>query len=603
MANRYWVGGTDTWNATAGSKWATTSGGAGGASVPGVGDDVFFDGNSGASTITIGAAPGNCKNIDFTGFVGTFNISSFGLGIYGALTLSATMTLITNGGGAIAFYATSGTNVITTAGKSFACTITFDGVSGTWQLADNLVLTGDIVLTNGAFDANNFNVTCSTFDSNNANVRTITMGSGTWRMIGSGTPWNLQTTTNLTFNCDTSTLKFTRSGGTTAFFQGGGLTYYNFWNATTGGGALEIQGSNTFNDLKIEPGSFLNVLGVTTQTFTTLTVNGTSANNITIGSANAVAYNFSCAAGIITAKYCNISYSLAAGGATFNAQNSFDGGNNTGWNFANTVEYLVIGGGGGGAKDANAGGGGGAGERKTGSGKSVNAAAYSITIGGGGAGGTNPSNGSSSIFDNLTAIGGGGGGSDAGTPAGKTGASGGGSGGASGNAGGTGTAGNNGGANIGGSAAGGGGGAGGVGGAPAGAGFGGNGGNGVIDSWDTPTGRVAGGGGGVVSGIGGSSGNSGGGGSGATGAVNAGNGVANTGGGGGGSCTGTAGNGGSGIVRIRFLINGSTGISTSSTGGTITQSGGYQIHTFTTNGTFTPVFKPLASSKNFLALL
>ena len=34
MAARYWVGGTDNWNATVGTKWATTSGGAGGAAVP-----------------------------------------------------------------------------------------------------------------------------------------------------------------------------------------------------------------------------------------------------------------------------------------------------------------------------------------------------------------------------------------------------------------------------------------------------------------------------------------------------------------------------------------------------------------------------------------
>lgn len=29
MADRYWVGGTDNWNTVAGTKWATTSGGAG----------------------------------------------------------------------------------------------------------------------------------------------------------------------------------------------------------------------------------------------------------------------------------------------------------------------------------------------------------------------------------------------------------------------------------------------------------------------------------------------------------------------------------------------------------------------------------------------
>ena len=31
MADRYWVGGTAAWDGTAGTKWALTSGGAGGA--------------------------------------------------------------------------------------------------------------------------------------------------------------------------------------------------------------------------------------------------------------------------------------------------------------------------------------------------------------------------------------------------------------------------------------------------------------------------------------------------------------------------------------------------------------------------------------------
>jgi len=42
MANRYWVGGSDQWNGTAGTKWALTSGGAGGQTVPTSADDVFF---------------------------------------------------------------------------------------------------------------------------------------------------------------------------------------------------------------------------------------------------------------------------------------------------------------------------------------------------------------------------------------------------------------------------------------------------------------------------------------------------------------------------------------------------------------------------------
>ncbi len=70
-----------------------------------------------------------------------------------------------------------------------------------------------------------------------------------------------------------------------------------------------------------------------------------------------------------------------------------------------------------------------------------------------------------------------------------------------------------------------------------------------------------------------------------------------------------------GIVVIAYPINGSTGVSTDSTGGTITQSGGYQIHTFTTDGTFvmspfvlsTGVFtltgNSINASKGFTALL
>jgi len=40
-ADRYWVGGTANWDGTAGTKWATSSGGNGGASVPTTADDVL----------------------------------------------------------------------------------------------------------------------------------------------------------------------------------------------------------------------------------------------------------------------------------------------------------------------------------------------------------------------------------------------------------------------------------------------------------------------------------------------------------------------------------------------------------------------------------
>jgi len=64
------------------------------------------------------------------------------------------------------------------------------------------------------------------------------------------------------------------------------------------------------------------------------------------------------------------------------------------------------------------------------------------------------------------------------------------------------------------------------------------------------------------------------------------------GGGGGGGwlyAQGTGGAGGSGIVIIAYKTDGSDGVSTSSTGGTITTSGANTIHTFTSSGTWTMV--------------
>lgn len=77
MANRYRVGGTGNWNDTA--KWSTTSGGAGGASVPGTADAAFFDANSGGGTCTINTAA-TPLSITTTGFTGT-------------ITQAATMTM------------------------------------------------------------------------------------------------------------------------------------------------------------------------------------------------------------------------------------------------------------------------------------------------------------------------------------------------------------------------------------------------------------------------------------------------------------------------------------------------------------------------------
>ncbi len=257
---------------------------------------------------------------------------------------------------------------------------------------------------------------------------------------------------------------------------------------------------------------------------------------------------------------------------TFNSDANFVvscAGNSAG---SDKVSYIVVAGGAGGGRDA--GGGGGAGgfrEGKcssdpyadspldAGTGLSVPAATYPITVGAGGAGGASSSargtSGSPSTFSSITSAGGGGGGS--GGTCVKTGADGGsGGGGRVPNAGGTGNTpavnpaqGTDGGGNAPGNYSGAGGGA-----TAAGANGGGSiaaGGTGATTSINaSPTAFAGGGGGSSNSGCIGSTASSCG-----TGGTHGANGTTNRGGGGGGEGvgdSGTAGTGGSGVVIIRY---------------------------------------------------
>lgn len=244
-----------------------------------------------------------------------------------------------------------------------------------------------------------------------------------------------------------------------------------------------------------------------------------------------------------------------------------------------SVEYLIVAGGGGGG--SSFGGGGGAGGYLTSTVTANTGTAYSIVVG---AGGAVVTNGSSSSGFSITATGGGAGGNgNSTTGAGAAGGSGGGS---TGNSTGTinalntnagaGTAGqgNRGGygsRTAGSDSGGGGGGAGAVGNNNTGSATASG---GVGLNW-LSLGTFYAGGGGAGSCAGGTGG--GGAGSPTTGTA----GTANTGGGGGAAQSGTGGAGGSGIVIIRY-----SGAQRGS-GGTVTSSGGYTYHTFTTSGTYT----------------
>lgn len=243
MADRYWVGGTGTWDATAGTKWAATSGGAGGQTVPTSADNVFLDAASGAVTVTVsGSRP--CLDFTCTGFTGTLaGTSTPNLQCYGNLIISSGMTYSTANSPTITMLATTTGKTVTTAGKTLR-NITFNGVGGEWTLQDEIVNSENITVTAGTLNTNNFNIKSSNIISTGSSTRAINLGSSTAYAIY---VWNM-TSTGMTFTAGTSTVRcdITNNGGS---FTGAGLTYNNAQIGTTISTSTNqnINGNNTFN--------------------------------------------------------------------------------------------------------------------------------------------------------------------------------------------------------------------------------------------------------------------------------------------------------------------------------------------------------------------
>lgn len=245
MADRFWVGGTANWDGTAGTKWATSSGGPGGASVPTSADDVYFTSQS-TGTCTISAGNTGAKSITCTGFTGTLTGTS-AITVSGSVTLGAGMTYSHTG--EVTF---NGTGTLTTAGKVFT-SVRVNGIGITLTLGDALNISfGRLAVTQGTFNTANFSVTAGSLDFSSSSTRTINLGSSTISLISDGTQVNL-TGANLTFNAGTSQINVNSINGGT--ISASNQTFYNVSFTTVSATVHNIFGNNTFNNLSIAPTS------------------------------------------------------------------------------------------------------------------------------------------------------------------------------------------------------------------------------------------------------------------------------------------------------------------------------------------------------------
>jgi hypothetical protein len=342
MANRYWVGGTGTWDTTTTTNWSATSGGAGGASAPTSTDAVFFNSNSGSGTVT-NTDNVQCLSLTCTGFTGTINCAGFSITLYGNVTLSSGGT-----------YTALGLNInnvctLTSVGKHIAYLFIGDtNGNANLTLGDDLYCgvagdSGALGFTDGTFNANNKNVSCSGFYSFDVGyTRTLNMGSGTWTLFGTtgDSGWmsfGADDVINMTINCDTSTINFTPPASSSVMFSSHNKTYYNL-NMGGAGSTLGLQNyvTNIFNTISTstQPCTLIFYSGKTYRV-TNFNVLGTAGNLVSlISTSNGTRFSLSKSSGSVSVDYLSIKDSNATGGATWYAgTHSTNVSNNLGWIF------------------------------------------------------------------------------------------------------------------------------------------------------------------------------------------------------------------------------------------------------------------------------
>jgi hypothetical protein len=318
MANRYWVGGTATWDNTAGTKWALTSGGAGDQAVPTTDDDVFFDTSSGANTVTIGIIA-QAKRIFLTGFTGTLAFGTNKIQLSGsnttvfsgtsATTITGTplieciysgsvgqrtiSTGTTTEANSISFSITAGSDTV--AISTVVRDLDFTGFSGTLSFS-NRTIYGSVTLSTGMTLSSGSTQTWAatsgikTIRSNNKTwdtSHTFNGVGGTWRLIDALTTSSarLLTLTNGTFDANDQNVTTGQVGSsnnnTRTFTMGSGT-----W---TLGGVATVWNFGTVSNLTLNAGTSTIALSDTSTSSKTFSGGGRTYNNLSISATTGIA--------------------------------------------------------------------------------------------------------------------------------------------------------------------------------------------------------------------------------------------------------------------------------------------------------------------------
>ena len=342
--NKYWnLSGSQNITATG---WATGSGGTPNAdNFPLPQDIINFDNAGAAGTVAC--------NFDFmfgtfdmstrTNAM-TFNITNSDMQVKGNLTLGTGVTWAGTGANLLLYTSSGAALTLDSNGQTMTCDVFIDVPGGSLTLADilNTGTTGlEIDVRAGTFDSAGFAITTNDFISTTTTTRTITLGSSTLTVSGTGNIIDINAT-NLTLSAASSTVVSSNTTNTARTFNGAGQTWGNLvigGAASTAG--FTIQGANTFNTISsTRTAAYTITFPNATTTVSDFTVSGSAGNLVTLRRTGATG-TFTVTksgGGIINGgagvDYLSISNSAATPSSTWYAgANSTDGGGNTGWIF------------------------------------------------------------------------------------------------------------------------------------------------------------------------------------------------------------------------------------------------------------------------------
>jgi hypothetical protein len=235
---------TKTWIATTAANWNSAANWSP-SGIPATGDDVIFNGAANGNC-TIVTTAGACRSLVMTGYTGTLtltvgiNISGSDDGTVTGNTLVLGSGTVYTGTGVITLTSTTGGKV-TCNGNTLSCSLTVNGVGGTFTLTDalNIVSTRALILRAGTVTGTTVNA--GFFESNaTTSVRSISLTTMTLNGSGTLSSLNVFTAAATNYTNTITNLYLTGTGAGDKYLVMGGSGVTNIYFACTGTGTDNV---------------------------------------------------------------------------------------------------------------------------------------------------------------------------------------------------------------------------------------------------------------------------------------------------------------------------------------------------------------------------